>query len=66
LFIGDKKWPNIPFKVKQVANEVMITTSRLKAVVNRISGVVAFYDDKGKFTLEGKGWQVQNGYANVV
>ncbi|MEJ7737162.1 MAG: TIM-barrel domain-containing protein [Chitinophagaceae bacterium] len=61
LIIDDKKRPDVPFKVKQVANEVMISTSRLRAVVNLVTGVVAFYDNKGKLLLKEK-----NGKSRTV
>lgn len=61
LIIDDKKWLNIPFKVNQSANEVVITTAKMKAIVNRRSGAVAFYDHKGKLLLKEK-----NGNSRLV
>lgn len=54
LIIDDKKWADIPFMVKQVANEIVITTARMKAIVNRTSGAISFYDGKGKLLLKEK------------
>ena len=40
LIIEDKKWPNIPFDVNEVADTVTVSTSRLKAKGNTGKGFV--------------------------
>ncbi|MEO6914272.1 MAG: PA14 domain-containing protein, partial [Chitinophagaceae bacterium] len=54
LIIENKKWPKILFDVKEAGNDsdVVISTSKLKARVNKVTGEVAFYDDKGKQLLK--------------
>ena len=52
LIIDEKKWSAVSFKAKEVANEVLITTSCLKATVNLISGALSFYDSKGRVLLK--------------
>jgi alpha-D-xyloside xylohydrolase len=56
LILEDKKWPEIPFNVKDAENDtdVIISTSKLKALVNRFTGAIAFYDDKDSLLLKEK------------
>jgi alpha-D-xyloside xylohydrolase len=55
LIIEDKKGPGIPFEVHDSANTVTIATAKLKAIVNSLTGAVAFYNDKGQPLLKEKG-----------
>ncbi|MDQ2863083.1 MAG: DUF4968 domain-containing protein, partial [Bacteroidota bacterium] len=56
LIIEDKKWTQIPFDVTDAANDsdVIISTSKLKAWVNRFTGAIAFYNDKDSLLLKEK------------
>ena len=54
MIIEDKKWPNIPFDVKEIADTVIISTTKLKAKVNIKSGEIAFYNDKDSLLLKEK------------
>ncbi|MEO9070444.1 MAG: PA14 domain-containing protein, partial [Ginsengibacter sp.] len=56
LIIQDKKWPQIPFEVKGADNDsdVIISTSKLKAWVNRFTGAIAFYNDKDSLLIKEK------------
>jgi alpha-D-xyloside xylohydrolase len=52
LIIEEKKWQDVPFKVKELDNAVIITTASLKVTVNRITGAMAFYNNKGQLLLK--------------
>lgn len=54
LIIEDKNWPQIPFEVKDAENDsdVIISTPKLKAWVNKFTGAIAFYDDKDCLLLK--------------
>lgn len=54
LMITDKKFPKIPFKIKQVNDTVTISTSAIKAVVSLASGRVQFMDTSGRLILREK------------
>ncbi len=44
LIAADKIWPKTPFEVTENNQDVIISTKKLKAKVNKVTGVVVFYD----------------------
>ena len=51
LMTVDKKWPEIPFQVQENKDSVILSTTKIHAVVNRKTGEVAFVDITGKVRL---------------
>jgi len=50
-FVITRDWPRVPFKVKENADVVIITTRDLQVNVSRSSGAVRFLDKMGKVLL---------------
>lgn len=54
LILEDKEWAKTPFEVNENNEEVTISTTKLTAKVNKITGEVAFYDANNNLLLQEK------------
>jgi len=54
LILEDKKWDKTPFDVNETNQDVTISTAKLKAKVNKITGEIAFYDQNDSLLLKEK------------
>ena len=51
-FVITKAWPRVAFKVKETADDVILSTAEMQVSVNRHTGAASFFDKSGRILLQ--------------